>query len=67
METTSVIARHEGGAPKGWLGPWIAQSRATPDLLKECGYEYLLDWCMDGQPISLETRAGKMLSVPYPQ
>ncbi len=67
METTSVIARHEGRAPKGWLGPWIAQSRATPDLLKECGYEYLLDWCMDDQPISLETRAGKMLSVPYPQ
>ena len=31
--TTAVIARREGTPPKGWLGPWISQSRATPDLL----------------------------------
>src|SRR6202453_1456060 len=44
-EAPSAIARAEGSAPKGWLGPWISQSRATPDLLAEAGYEYLLDWC----------------------
>lgn len=66
-ETTEIIARHEGTAPRGWLGPWISQSRVTPDLLKEQGYEYLLDWCMDDQPIWMRTRSGPILSVPYPQ
>jgi allantoinase len=66
-EATAVIARHEGAPPKGWLGPWISQSHATPDLLVEAGYEYLLDWCMDDQPIFMRTRAGPILAVPYPQ
>src|SRR5947209_11178121 len=43
-EATAVISRHEGSRPRGWLGPWIAQSRLSPDLLKEAGYDYLLDW-----------------------
>jgi len=66
-ETTDAIMRHEGKAPAGWLGPWIAESRATPDLLKEAGYAYLLDWCHDDQPTWLRTRSGLLLSVPYPQ
>lgn len=67
-ETTEVIAREEGRPPKGWLGPWISQSRATPDLLAEAGYDYLLDWCHDDQPVWMATRdGGRILSVPYPQ
>ena len=58
---------HEGTRPKGWLGPWISQSHLTPDLLHEAGYEYLLDWCMDDQPVWLRTRSGRILAVPYPQ
>jgi allantoinase len=67
-ETTATIARHAGTAPKGWLGPWISQSAATPDLLREAGYAYLLDWCHDDQPVWMRTRdGGAILSVPYPQ
>lgn len=66
-EATQTIARHEGAAPKGWLGPWISQSRVTPDLLAEAGYTYHLDWCHDDQPITMTTRSGDILSVPYPQ
>jgi allantoinase len=66
-EATAIIARQEGAPPKGWLGPWISQSRATPDLLAEAGYTYLLDWCMDDQPIFMRTRARPILAVPYPQ
>jgi peptidoglycan/xylan/chitin deacetylase (PgdA/CDA1 family) len=67
-ETTAAIAGAEGQAPAGWLGPWISESPATPDLLAEHGYTYLLDWCMDDQPIWLRTRAGRpILAVPYPQ
>ena len=67
LEATAAIARHEGKPPAGWLGPWISQSRVTPDLLQEAGYSYLLDWCMDDQPVWFRTRKGRILSVPYPQ
>jgi allantoinase len=66
--TASVIEQFEGSRPGGWLGPWISESRVTPDLLAEAGYRYLLDWCMDDQPIWFSTRTGRpILSVPYPQ
>ena len=67
-EATKVLAEAEGKAPQGWLGPWIAQSPVTPDLLAEAGYSYLLDWCMDDQPIWFSCRGGRrILAVPYPQ
>ncbi|MBX2856111.1 MAG: polysaccharide deacetylase family protein [Rhodobacteraceae bacterium] len=66
-EATDAITAAEGTPPKGWLGPWISQSRDTPDLLHEAGYQYLLDWCHDEQPVWMRTRGGRILSVPYPQ
>ncbi|WGF87488.1 polysaccharide deacetylase family protein [Marinivivus vitaminiproducens] len=66
-DTTMALRQRYGRAPAGWLGPWIAQSRLTPDLLRESGYRYLLDWCHDDQPTWFRTRSGPILSVPYPQ
>ena len=66
-EATSLITRHEGKAPRGWLSPWIAESHVTPDLLAEAGYTYTLNWCMDDQPVWMKTRRGRLLSIPYPQ
>jgi allantoinase len=66
-EARDTIARHEGAAPKGWLGPWISETERSPDLLQEAGFSYVLDWAMDEQPVWLSTRAGRLLSVPYPQ
>ena len=67
-ETTQAITRQEGRAPMGWLSPWIAESRATPDLLAQAGYRYTLNWCHDDQPGWMRTRnGGHLLSVPYPQ
>jgi allantoinase len=66
-DTTMALAKHSGRQPKGWLGPWISQSKVTPDLLQEAGYTYLLDWCHDDQPVWMKTRKGRILSVPYPQ
>ena len=66
-ETTAAIEKHSGARPRGWLGPWISQSHVTPDLLQEAGYNYLLDWCHDDQPVWMKTRKGRILSVPYPQ
>lgn len=66
-ESTQRLAAHCGAPPTGWLGPWIAETHATPDLLKEAGYRYVLDWCHDDRPNWMTTRAGPILSVPYPQ
>ena len=66
-EATDAITRHEGRHPGGWLGPWISESRHTPDLLDEAGYSFVLDWCMDDQPIWMQTRRGRILALPYPQ
>jgi peptidoglycan/xylan/chitin deacetylase (PgdA/CDA1 family) len=66
-KVADAIRAHEGKPPAGWLGPWIAQSHVTPDLLREAGYTYLLDWCHDDQPTWMRTRAGPLLSMPYPQ
>ena len=65
-EATEVVTRLTGKKPEGWLGPGLAESRATPDLLKEAGYGYVMDWGFDDQPVWLRTRAGPILSVPYP-
>ncbi|PRY95766.1 polysaccharide deacetylase [Hasllibacter halocynthiae] len=61
-----------GAAPKGYLAPLISESAHTPDLLDAAGFEYLLDWAHDEQPVWFETDrseggAGRILSVPYPQ
>ncbi len=67
-EATRRLADAEGRAPEGWLGPWISHSHVTPDLLAEAGYRYLLDWCMDDQPVWFRCRGGRrILAMPYPQ
>ena len=67
-EATARIAKEEGRAPAGWLGPWISESTVTPDLLAEAGYSYVLDWGMDDQPVYLRVRnGGRILAMPYPQ
>ncbi len=66
-EATAVLTDAEGVAPRGWLSPWIAESRVTPDLLAEAGYRYTLNWCMDDQPVWMRTDHGPLLAIPYPQ
>jgi allantoinase len=66
QECTEIIEKYVGVRPVGWMGPGAVESNVTPDLLKECGYTYLLDWPFDDQPIWMRTRSGPLLSVPYP-
>jgi len=65
-EVRSLFERHEGKAPAGWLGPFISQSPNTPELLKELGWKYMLDWWFDDQPMWYRTKHGPILAVPYP-
>jgi allantoinase len=65
QEATRAIESYTGMRPSGWLGPYLAQSAVTLDLLKEAGYKYVLDWPADDQPFWMKTRSGPLLSVPY--
>jgi allantoinase len=65
-EVTETIRRHEGKAPRGWMGAGAYETAKTPDILKSLGYRYLMDWPMDDQPVWMRTSAGPILSVPYP-
>ncbi len=65
QEVTEEIRALTGRVPTGWMGPYVAQSEVTLDLLKEAGYKYNLDWPADDQPFWMRTRSGPILSVPY--
>jgi len=65
-ECTEVIEKYIGVRPTRWMGPGALESNVTPDLLKEAGYRYVMDWPLDDQPVWMRTRAGPLLSVPYP-
>lgn len=64
-DVRDVIAEREGRPPRGWSSPWLAQTPATLDVLAEAGFQYVLDLRLDDQPVWLETRHGKLLSIPY--
>jgi len=65
FEATATIEKHDGKKPTGWLGPYLAQTHETLDLLKEAGYHYMMDWSLDDQPVWFRTKHGPILSVPY--
>jgi len=67
VKTREVIREFTGRAPRGWLGPGLTETWATPDILAEEGYEYVCDWVLDDQPVVLQTRARPLVSVPYTQ
>lgn len=66
-QVKEVIARATGRAPKGWLGPGLAETFATPDHLAAEGFEYVCDWACDDQPVPMRVKSGRMLIVPYQQ
>ena len=64
-DTIHTITKSVGEAPEGWLGPGLAETFITPDLLAEEGIRYLCDWCNDDQPYAMKVKKGRLLSVPY--
>ena len=64
-QTVEAITRFTGKPPRGWESPGLTETDETLDLLKEAGIEYVADWVLDDQPVSLRTRAGEIVSVPY--
>jgi allantoinase len=64
-KTLSTIERFAGERPRGWLGPGLAETHHTPDLLAAAGVNYVGDWCHDDQPFPMKVEQGEMTSLPY--
>ncbi|MDB5622759.1 MAG: polysaccharide deacetylase [Devosia sp.] len=64
-DTIAAIRQLTGAAPRGWESPGLTETLDTIDLLAAEGIEYVCDWCLDDQPVTLRTKAGPIVSVPY--
>ena len=60
-----TIEQTTGKRPKGWLGPGLAETLNTLDILAEEGILYVGDWNNDDQPYPMKVRNGRLFSVPY--
>lgn len=67
-EETDIIARTRaaiescGQSMKGWLGPGLAETWSTLDVLANHGVEYVCDWVNDDLPYRMNNG---MYSIPY--
>lgn len=64
-DVVATIEHHTGSRPKGWLGPALTETTATPRLLAELGLSYVCDWCNDDEPYPLRRELGRMIAMPY--
>ena len=61
----TAVERYTGTRMRGWLGPGLQETFDTPDIMKELGFDYLCEWSIDDLPSWMNTRHGRMASVPY--
>ena len=64
-KTMSVIEKFSGKRPRGWFGPGLTQTFDTVDYLAEAGIEYIGDYVLDDDPVTLKTKHGPMVALPY--
>ncbi len=55
----------DGRKVRSWLGPGLAESNNTVDLLYANGIEFLHDWVVDDLPFWIRTKHGPMVGLPY--
>src|SRR5438094_4534386 len=63
--TLRTIELATGKRPRGWLGPGLAETLNTLDLLAEEGVNYVGDWNNDDQPFGMKVKKGRLFAVPY--
>jgi peptidoglycan/xylan/chitin deacetylase (PgdA/CDA1 family) len=60
-----LIEKFSGKRPRGWFGPGLTQTLDTPDYLSAAGVEYIGDWVLDDEPVTLKTRHRPLVALPY--
>jgi peptidoglycan/xylan/chitin deacetylase (PgdA/CDA1 family) len=64
-KTVDIITRFWGKPPRGWFGPGLTQTFDTLDHLSAAGIEYIGDWVLDDEPVTLKTEHKPVVALPY--
>ena len=65
MKSMDMIEKFCGKRPRGWFGPGLTQTFDTLDYLSEAGIEYIGDWVLDDEPVTLKTAHKPVVALPY--
>jgi peptidoglycan/xylan/chitin deacetylase (PgdA/CDA1 family) len=65
MKSMDIIEKFGGKRPRGWFGPGLTQTFETLDYLSEAGVEYIGDWVLDDEPVTLKTTHKPIVALPY--
>ncbi len=65
MKSMDIIEKFSGQRPRGWFGPGLTQTFDTLDYLSEAGVEYIGDWVLDDEPVTLKTTHKPVVALPY--
>ena len=65
MKSMDIIEKFSGKRPRGWFGPGLTQTFDTLDYLSEAGVEYIGDWVLDDEPVTLKTTHRPVVALPY--
>lgn len=65
LKTMDMIEKAWGRRPRGWFGPGLTQTFDTLDYLSEAGIEYIGDWVLDDEPVTLKTTHKPVVALPY--
>jgi allantoinase len=63
--TIEIIEKFSGTRPRGWFGPGLTQTHDTVDHLAAAGVEYIGDWVLDDEPVTLRTTTRPLVALPY--
>jgi len=64
-DSRDTILRASGQSLDGWLTAALSNDETTQHVLAEEGIKYTLDMLHDDQPMPLNVRSGRLISVPY--
>jgi allantoinase len=65
QQSVEIITKFSGQRPRGWFGPGLTQTYDTLDYLAEAGIEYIGDWSLDDEPVTLRTTTKPVVALPY--
>ncbi len=63
--SVDIISKFWGQKPRGWFGPGLTQTFDTLDHLSAAGIEYIGDWVLDDEPVTLKTSHKPVVALPY--
>jgi allantoinase len=64
-KSMDIIEKFCGKRPRGWFGPGLTQTYDTLDYLSEAGVEYIGDWVLDDEPVTVTTKHKPIVALPY--